>query len=165
MAQILTQLLGPQSDDRCRPHHSWLLQPHLFQRRRPGIGVDQQQRRFLHARSDAAWPVVLPDGGEPDPLMEQLLDSEARNMPTTLSTSYMRTSPEFRALVGYHRQRAGSEVSKTPYISEERWRHSRHQRTCNAINTYHLFSSFLLASAMLLERSYGTQYTEPITLL
>src|SRR5438105_4585403 len=51
-----------------------LLQPYLLEWRRPGIGVDQHQRRFLHAGPDSARPEELEDRPEPHALVEGLLD-------------------------------------------------------------------------------------------
>src|SRR5262249_21631815 len=54
--------------------HSSLLQAHILERRRPGVGVDRHQRRLLHPRSDAARPDVEPDGREHHALVHELLD-------------------------------------------------------------------------------------------
>src|SRR5580765_8651266 len=53
---------------------SALLQPHVFERRRPGIGVDQHERRILDARPDAAGPDVLEDRRDARALVHDLLD-------------------------------------------------------------------------------------------
>src|SRR5712691_8134192 len=53
---------------------SFLLETYFFQRRRPGIGVDQHQRGFLHTRPHSTRPYVVPDGPEPHPLVQELLD-------------------------------------------------------------------------------------------
>src|ERR671919_517185 len=58
-----------------------LLQPHLFQRRGPRIGINQHQCGLLDARPDAAWPIVVPDRPKPYPLMEQLLDLVQQGLP------------------------------------------------------------------------------------
>jgi len=49
-------------------------EPHLFERRRPGIRVDQHQRRLFDAWPHAARPDVFPDRTEPHPLVDELLD-------------------------------------------------------------------------------------------
>src|SRR5437870_12598028 len=50
------------------------LQAYLFERRRPGVGIDQHQRRLLDPRADPARPDVVPDRAEPHPLVDELLD-------------------------------------------------------------------------------------------
>src|SRR5262245_19432602 len=50
------------------------LQPHLFQRRGPGVRVDQVQRRLVHAGADPAGPPVLEDRREAYALVQGLLD-------------------------------------------------------------------------------------------
>src|SRR6266498_1845127 len=66
----------------CRPRlwdmwaasRSLLLEAHLFERRRPRVGVDQHQRGLLHPGPDSRRPDVFPDGREPHPLVDDLLD-------------------------------------------------------------------------------------------
>src|SRR6266498_54995 len=53
---------------------SLLLQPHLLERRRPRIRIDQHQRGLLHAQPDRARPVEFEDGPESHALVEGLLD-------------------------------------------------------------------------------------------
>src|SRR5262249_37304578 len=53
---------------------SLLLETHLFKRGRPGIGVDQHQRRLRHARPDTTRPDVFPDGSKSHPIVERLLN-------------------------------------------------------------------------------------------
>src|SRR5437879_8559220 len=48
------------------------LEPHVLQRSRPRVGVDQHQRRLRDARPDRARPAALPERPEPDALVEQL---------------------------------------------------------------------------------------------
>src|SRR5262245_62432963 len=50
------------------------LQAHLFERRRPRVGVDQHQRGLGHAGTDAARPDEFPERPEPHALVEELLD-------------------------------------------------------------------------------------------
>src|SRR5215207_3039170 len=57
-----------------RPRCSLLLQPDLFERRGPGIRVDQQERGLGHAGPDPARPDVLVDRRDADPLVHELLD-------------------------------------------------------------------------------------------
>src|SRR6266478_6705044 len=47
---------------------------HLFERRRPRVGIDQHQRRLLDPWAHAARPDVVPDRPEPHPLVQELLD-------------------------------------------------------------------------------------------
>src|SRR6185295_15481895 len=60
---------------------SILFQTHLFQRRRPRVGVDQHQRRLGHARAHPARPHVLEDGTVPDALMYEALDVVQNRLP------------------------------------------------------------------------------------
>src|SRR4029453_2386671 len=50
------------------------LESHFLERCRPGIRVDEHQRRFLDPRPHAARPDVLPDRSEADALVDELLD-------------------------------------------------------------------------------------------
>src|SRR6185436_9156722 len=50
------------------------LEPDLFQRRRPGIGIDQHERGLGHPRPDAAGPHVLEDRAVAHPLVDQPLN-------------------------------------------------------------------------------------------
>src|SRR4029453_12212625 len=53
---------------------SWVVQPHLFQRSSPGVGLDQPQPWLLHAWSYAARPHKEKDGHEHSPLVHELLE-------------------------------------------------------------------------------------------
>src|SRR2546428_779838 len=57
------------------------LQPHLFQRRRPGIGIDQHERGLLHPGADAARPDIVVDRAIPDALVHQALDLVQHGLP------------------------------------------------------------------------------------
>src|SRR5712691_8891698 len=65
-----TMLLPPPREEDV----SFWLQTDLFERRRPGIGVDEHQRRLLHPRSDPTRPNVLVQGPEAHALVQKLLD-------------------------------------------------------------------------------------------
>src|SRR5262249_6348058 len=68
---------GPPSSphDEGRPQSSsLLLETHLFKRGRPGIGVDQHQRRLRHARPDTTRPDVFPERSKSHPIVERLLN-------------------------------------------------------------------------------------------
>src|SRR6266511_2070000 len=72
---ITSRLARSRSTACCwNPSISLLLQTHLFQRRRPGEGVDQHQCRLLHPGPDPARPEIKPDGPEHHPLVHELLD-------------------------------------------------------------------------------------------
>src|SRR5215470_6927449 len=51
-----------------------LLDPHVFDGRRPRVWVDEHEGRFHHLRTDPARPDVIVDGAEAHPLVEQALD-------------------------------------------------------------------------------------------
>src|SRR4029453_14014371 len=51
-----------------------LLQPPVFDGRRPRVRVDQHQSRLRHLGADPARPDVIVDGPEPHPLVKQPLD-------------------------------------------------------------------------------------------
>src|SRR3989442_3495145 len=53
---------------------SFRLEPDLLVGRRPGIRVDQEQRRLGHAGADAAGPDEFVEGTEADALVDELLD-------------------------------------------------------------------------------------------
>src|SRR5262249_51620367 len=51
-----------------------LLDPHVFDGRRPRIRVDEHEGRLHHLRADPARPDEVVDGAEADALMEKTLD-------------------------------------------------------------------------------------------
>src|SRR3989442_11911840 len=51
-----------------------LLEPHLFERRRPRIRVNEHERGVLHARTDPARPDVVVDRREAHAVVELLLN-------------------------------------------------------------------------------------------
>src|SRR5881628_2917736 len=56
------------------PDSSFCLEPDLLVGRRPGIRVDQEQRRLGHAGADAARPDEFVERTEADAVVDELLD-------------------------------------------------------------------------------------------
>src|SRR5882762_166193 len=76
-----------------------LLQADLFERRRPGVGVDEHQCRVRDPRPDATWPDVLVDRRDPDPVVDDLLDLVQQRL-TLLPVGFSRLLPVERVDVG-----------------------------------------------------------------
>src|SRR5213594_20166 len=57
-----------------------LLQPHVFDGRRPRVRIDQHQSGLRHLGADPARPDVIVDGSEPHPLVKQALDLVERRL-------------------------------------------------------------------------------------
>src|SRR3989442_13435383 len=84
-----------------------LLEPDLFEGRRPRIRVNEHERRVLHARTDPARPDVVVDRGEADAAAELLLDlGEHRR--ALLLVQLLRLLPVERLDVGIGAVRVGA---------------------------------------------------------
>src|SRR5258706_2224710 len=57
------------------------LQPHVVERRRPGIGIDQHDAGLRHPRPDPARPDVLEDGPHAYALVDEPLDLVEQGLP------------------------------------------------------------------------------------
>src|SRR5215510_4472042 len=56
------------------PSRSFWLEPYLFERRRPRVGIDQHQPRLLNSWSNSARPDVFPDGPKHHAFVYKVLD-------------------------------------------------------------------------------------------